>query len=67
MAAVVGYNVDGPAKLALLDMIPVVDDNEIPLQCVVVVAVAAAVYSFDVAVVVAVDDDVVIVAAADDV
>lgn len=64
MAAVVGYNVDGPAKLALLDMIPVVDDNEIPLQCVVV---AAAVYSFDVAVVVAVDDDVVIVAAADDV
>lgn len=66
MAAVVGYNVDGPAKLALLDMIPVVDDNEIPLQCVVV-AVAAAVYSFDVAVVVAVDDDVVIVAAADDV
>lgn len=65
MAAVVGYNVDGPAKLALLDMIPVVDDNEIPLQCVVVAA--AAVYSFDVAVVVAVDDDVVIVAAVDDV
>lgn len=63
MAAVVGYNVDGPAKLALLDMIPVVDDNEIPLQCVVV----AAVDSFDVAVVVAVDDDVVIVVAADDV